>query len=235
MTDTKRNPDLPAYSIKKRIGFLTIGQSPRDDFMSEIKPLLSPNIEPVEYGILDGLRTEEIVGLSPGPGETPLISRQRDGKQVRLGEKKIGELLPEAIETMKTKMGVEAVGLLCTHEFPSKKYPCPVIFPVAYMRCIADEILEGQKLGIVVPSEEQIEMTKRKWGGEKTSVACKSPYEKGKSWDYIADALAEENIDAIILDCIGFSIQDRQEIQSLLNIPVLLPRIILVFALNQIF
>lgn len=235
MTDTKRNLDPQSYSIKKRIGFLTIGQSPRDDVMPEIRPLLSPNIEPVEYGILDDFKPVEIDGLSPGPQEMPLISRLRDGRHVWLGEKKIGELLPGAIETMKKKLDVEAVGVLCTHEFPSKKYPCPVIFPVEYMRCIVNEILKGHKLGIVVPSKDQIEMTRRKWRCKKTSIVWESPYMREKTWDNMADALSKEKVDTLILDCIGFSMQDRQEIQNLMNTLVLLPRSILAFALNQIF
>ncbi len=235
MTGTKKILDPQSHPNKKRIGFLTIGQSPRDDIMSEIKSLLSPNIEPVEYGVLDDLRSEEIDGLNPDPQEPLLISRLRDGKQVRLSEKKICKLLPQTIETMKTKMDVQVVGVLCTHEFPPKKYPCPVIFPAGYTRCIVNEILEGHSLGIVVPSEDQIEMTHRKWGGKKTSVVCKSPYAKGKTWNDIADILAKEKVDTLILDCIGFSLKDRQEIQNLINIPTLLPRSIIVFVLNQIF
>ncbi len=202
--------------------------------MTEIKPLLSPDIDPVEYGILDSLRPEEIDSLSPGLREIPLVSRLRNGRQVRLSENKICKLLPEAIDIMKTKMDVEAVGVLCTHEFPHKKYPCPVIFPIECMRRVVHEILEGQKLGIVVPSKDQVEMTRRKWEGRKSSVVCKSPYERGKTWDEIAAVLSDEKVDILILDCIGFSMQDREEIQNLLNIPVLLPRAILVFALNQI-
>jgi hypothetical protein len=75
MTDTKSNPELPSRPLKKRIGLLTIGQSPRDDLMSELKPLLSPDIVPVEYGILDDLSPEQISLSSPGPSEFPLVSR----------------------------------------------------------------------------------------------------------------------------------------------------------------
>jgi hypothetical protein len=51
----------------------------------------------------------------------------------------------------------------------------------------------------------------------------------------IADVLSEERVDNVILDCIGYKIQDRQKIYSLLNIPILLPRSILAYAINQIF
>lgn len=56
---------------KVKIGLLTIGQSPRDDFVPEIKPLLLPQIEFVEFGLLDELSSEEIKSLEPDTGEMP--------------------------------------------------------------------------------------------------------------------------------------------------------------------
>ena len=220
---------------KTRIGLLTIGQSPRDDITSEMRPLLSSDIEIVEYGVLDDLGPEEIASLMPQAQETPLVSRLRDGRQVLLNEKIIRELLPEAIEFMNTKMNINAVGVLCTHEFPKQKYSCPVIFPPDYIRFIIDEILDVQKLGIVVPLDSQIEAARRKWGRKRTVAVSKSPYVQGKTWSGVADVLSGERVDTAILDCIGFKIQDRQKIYSLLNIPVLLPRAILSFAINQVF
>jgi protein AroM len=220
---------------KKRIGFLTIGQSPRDDITFDMRPLLSPDIETVEYGVLDDLSPEEIASLTPQAQETPLVSRLRDGRQVLLSEKKIGELLPKAIEFMNTKMNVNAVGVLCTHEFAKEKHLCPVIFPADYMKFIIDEILDVRKLGVVVPLHSQIEAAQRKWGTKRTVAVSKSPYVQGKTWKDLADVLSGERVDTVILDCIGFKIRDRRNIYDLLNIPVLLPRAILSFAVNQVF
>jgi len=203
--------------------------------MPEMKPLLSPDIEIVEFGVLDDLSPEEIDSLMPQAQETPLVSRLRDGKQVLLSEKRISELLPGAIDLMNTKMNVNAVGVLCTHEFPKKKHSCPVIFPTDYIKFIIDEILDVHKLGVVVPLDKQIEIAKRKWGRKRTVVVSKSPYVQGQTWNDITDALFEERVDTVILDCIGFKIQDRQKIYNLLSIPILLPRTILSFAINQVY
>jgi hypothetical protein len=189
----------------------------------------------VEYGVLDDLNPEEIDFLMPQVQEIPLVSRLRDGRQVLLNEKRISELLPEAIDFMNTKMSINAVGVLCTHEFSKKKYSCPTIFPSDYIKFIIDEILYVQKLGVVVPLDSQIEAGKQKWGRKRTVVVSKSPYVQGKTWDGVADALSEERVDTVILDCIGFKIHERQKIYNLLNIPILLPRAILGFAINQIF
>jgi protein AroM len=203
--------------------------------MFEIKPLLTTKIEVMEYGVLDDLSPEEIDSLAPHQQEIPLVSRLRDGRQVLLSERKISELLQEAIEFMNTEMNVEAVGVLCTHEFPERKYSCPAVFPSAYMKFLIDEIFNVQKLGLVVPLENQIEMTKQKWGHKRTYVVSKSPYVEGKTWKDIADTLIDEKVDAVILDCIGFALQDRNEINNLMDIPILLPRTILASAINQIF
>lgn len=220
---------------KTRIGLLTIGQSPREDITSDMKPLLSSDIEIVEYGVLDDLNPEEIASLVPQAQEAPLVSRLRDGRQVLLSEKRISELFPEAIDFMNTKMNVSAVGVLCTHEFPKKKYSCPVIFPADYMKFIIDEILDAQMLGVAVPLDSQIEAIRRKWGRKRTVAVSKSPYVQGKTWSELADVLFEERVDTVILDCIGYKIQDRQRVHNLLNIPVLLPRAILSFAIDQVF
>ena len=109
---------------KNRVGFLTIGQSPREDIMTEVRPLLGAHIEVVEYGVLDDLSDERIESLAPLEQESRLVSRLRDGSQVLMSERKVGELLPGAIEFMSEEMKVKAIGVLCTHEFPRKKYSC---------------------------------------------------------------------------------------------------------------
>ena len=220
---------------KKRVGFLTIGQSPREDIMVEVKPLMAPNIEVVEYGLLDDLNAKRIDSLEPQGQETRLVSRLRDGRQVILSERKISELLPKAIESMHRDMHMEAVGVLCTHEFPEIEFSCPVIFPAESMKFQIDKTKIVQKLGVVVPLENQIVMTEQKWGNKKTFVVSKSPYGDVKIWHDVADILIAEKIGTVILDCIGYTLKDRNEIQGLLDAPILLPRTILASAINNIF
>lgn len=220
---------------KVKVGFLTIGQSPREDLIPEIKPLILPHIEIVEYGLLDNLSPEKIKLLRPEMKETPLVTRLRDGSQVQLSERKISEILPEAIDLMKTRMDVRAVGILCTHDFPKTKFSCTAIFPFDYLQFLIRHVLEVRSLGAVVPLESQIEMTKQKWEKEKTVVVAKSPYTEGKTWNEIANTFTQEKVEAVILDCIGYKIKDRQELQSLIHAPTLLPRAILAFAINQLF
>lgn len=218
-----------------RIGLLTIGQSPREDITSEIKPLFLPSIEIMEAGLLDNLRITKIEQLRPEKEETPLVSRLRNGSQVLLSERKICTLLPEVIDAMKNEMKVDVVGMLCTHDFPKIEFSSSVIFPFSYMIFLITEVLHIQSLGVVVPLENQMEMVIKKWKKEKIIVKAKSPYAEGNSWAEIAQEFIRENVDAVILDCIGYKIQDKRELQNLISIPILLPRIILTYAINQLF
>jgi protein AroM len=217
---------------KVKFGLLTIGQSPREDIVSEITPLLDSRIEIVERGLLDDFSPEEIERLKPDAGETPLVTRLRNGRQVELSEKRISSMMPRAIDFMQKDMEVKAAGVLCTHDFPKSQFSLPVIFPFDYLKFLTSRILNVKKLGVVVPLESQVEMTKKKW--ESSLVEAKSPYTAGKGLEKIAKNFISKKVDAVILDCIGYKIKDKLDIQSLLSVPVLLPRVILALGINQL-
>jgi protein AroM len=217
-----------------KVGFLTIGQSPREDIMAEMKPLLMPSIEAVEYGLLDDLNPGEIYALVPHEREAHLVSLLRDGTHALLSEQRISGLLHKAIDHMIRDLNVEAAGILCTHEFQKRKFPCPVIFPAEQMKSHLDKISDVHKLGVVVPLESQIAMTEQKWGHKKTYVVSKSPYVEDKTWEDAAEILIDEKVDAVVLDCIGYTRQDHRELAGLLSLPVILPRTILASAINRL-
>lgn len=216
-----------------KIGLLTIGQSPREDVVPEMKPFFLPHIKIMEKGLLDNLSPKEIRRLKPKTGETLLVTRLRKGSAVQLSEKKISSLLPEAIDSMKTKMKVKAVGVLCTHDFHNAEFPASVIFAFNSLRFLINRIIQVKCLGVVVPLESQIDEAKKKWKKDKVVVEAKSPYSKGKSWKEIAQNFSQEKVDVVILDCIGYKIKDKRAIQKLLSVPVLLPRVVLAFAIDQ--
>lgn len=218
-----------------RVGFLTIGQSPRDDVLQDIKPLLNPGMDIIQYGLLDNLSSKEIHALTPSKEETLLVSRLRDGTQVQLGEEKINALIPDAIDLMKTQMQVYVVGILCTHDFPKKEFSIPTIFPFATLQFLLKYVLESDSLGVVLPSENQVEIAQEKWGSRITAVETKSPYTQGKPWDEIADSFAQKKVNIIVLDCIGYTRKDRRAIQNAYPIPILLPRTLLAYSINQFF
>ncbi len=216
-----------------KVGLLTTGQSPREDVVPEMKPFFLPQVQILEKGLLDDLSPEEIGRLKPKTGETPFVVRLRKGSSVQLSEKKISSLLPEAIDSMKTKMKVKVVGVLCTHDFQKTEFSPSVIFPFNSLKFLITRIINVKRLGVVVPLEGQIDAAKKKWKKDKVIVEAKSPYARGKSWEEIAQNFSQEKVEVVILDRIGYKIKDKRALQKLLSVPVLLPRVVLAFAIDQ--
>ncbi len=216
-----------------KVGLLTIGQSPREDVVPEMNPFFLPQIQILEKGLLDNLSPEEIRRLKPKTGEIPLVTRLRKGSSVQLSEKKISSLLPEAIDSMKKKMKVKMVGILCTHDFQKTEFPPSVIFPFNSLKFLITRIIDVKRLGVVVPLEGQIDAAKKKWKIDKVIVEVKPAYARGKNWEEIAQNFSRKKVEIVILDCIGYKIKDKQALQKLLSVPVLLPRVVLAFAIDQ--
>ncbi|MFD7510976.1 AroM family protein, partial [Streptomyces sp. NPDC059853] len=67
------------------LGLVTIGQAPRTDLHEDAAPLLA-GIPFTEHGALDEDRFDgpgeaaARAAVAPAPGETPLVSRLRDGR-----------------------------------------------------------------------------------------------------------------------------------------------------------
>ena len=64
---------------EQRVGLVTIGQSPRDDVVGEMRSILGSGIKISQRGALDGLAGMEIAKLKPGKNDLPLSTRLRDG------------------------------------------------------------------------------------------------------------------------------------------------------------
>ena len=58
--------------------------------------------------------------------------------------------------------------------------------------------MAAKKIGVVIPLEKQIEMTKQKWGENRTVVIDKSPYTIDKTWKEVANSLNEDTVEAVV-------------------------------------
>ncbi|MCP2520227.1 AroM family protein [Candidatus Aminicenantes bacterium AC-335-B20] len=217
-----------------KICLLTIGQSPRRDIVPEIKSIFLPEIKIMEKGLLDNLSEEEIKRLKPQKDEDSLISILRNGKTVQLAVRKVESLLEEHINKI-IKENIKGVGILCTHDFMESKYPVPVIFPCKFIKFLIEQVYKINKIGIVIPLENQIRMVKGKFRCREVILQVKSPYIKEKGWEEIADIFKKNRVEGVVLDCIGYNIKDKVEIEKYVKVPVFLPRLLLVHLINLIF
>ncbi len=94
----------------RKIGLITIGQSPRVDVVPEIKEeLRDVEVEVVECGALDKLSKDEIRALAPGEGEYVLVTRLRDGTEVRVAREKILPLMQGCIDSLEPLVDMAGV------------------------------------------------------------------------------------------------------------------------------
>lgn len=205
-------------TVKPRIGFLTIGQSPRVDVVPEVVGIIGRDLEVVEAGALDDLSYDEIVEtLYPGSGDTIYVSRLRDGRQVILSKEKIIPLLQDKVEQLERE-GVSLIVLLCSGEFPRFKSGVPIIYLDRVLKSFVEPLSHVvRRAGVLIPLEEQKGYAEEKWGSffDEVSVAAVSPYTGSE--DEIAraaKAFKKEGVELVIMDCIGYRHKHRRIVES---------------------
>jgi protein AroM len=249
--------NLPAQAGRNRtrvkIALITIGQSPRDDIVAEMRPLIGAGIDITERGALDGLSRDEIGKLKPGRRDFPLMTRLTSGDVVIVGKKKITPLIQRQITACEDE-GVTLSALLCTEDFPeieslfapTHRRKRLLLLPSVILRNAVTAMLRGGSvIGVLVPLDSQKRDTVRKWektgparpGGLEVVVETAHPYhaipicptstgrQPGES--EAARSLArirDANADLIILDCFGYSLKMKEAVQKITRKPVLLPR-----------
>jgi len=221
--------------LKCKIGFLTIGQSPRPDVIGEIRPLLGRKASVVEAGALDSLSMAEMAALGPAAGDFPLITRLRDGHSIVVSRKKIVHLLQERVKALE-RAGADVLALLCTEEFSELVSSKILLQPARILRRFVSSVLDRGSLFVVVPLPEQKEATAKKWGNQGFSVKVGTlvPYGKRIVLVVALREMKEASPDAIVLDCIGYRLALKGKIQRAIKRPVFSAREALVAALRMI-
>ncbi|MDR2110161.1 MAG: AroM family protein [Spirochaetaceae bacterium] len=217
----------PGQNIK--IGAVTIGQSPRVDVTPEFEAALGINAELVQAGALDGLSPEETRQFAPQGGECFLVTRMRDGTEVRVAERHIHRRVQDCVRGLEAA-SVDLIVLFCTGEFPRLDSRCLILKPDVLMKHLIPGILPQGRLGIVLPAPEQAAAMKKKWQstGLEMVFDAASPY-TGTAADFRAAArrLAAGKVDLIVPDCIGFTGEMKRILREESGKPVILPRTLL--------
>ena len=208
-----------------KIGFITIGQAPRDDIVPEIMEVLGAGFEIIEKGVLDGLSNEQIKELGPNTSDKTLVTRLRNGNEVKIAERYIISGLKNCIIELE-ELNVEIIVLLCTGEFPEIESNKILLRPNLIIENIIKGTLKKGKLGVIVPSSDQMSLVEKKWGSTKLPVVYESlsPY-TGTDKDIIetANKIKNKNVDLLVLDCIGYSKKIKTIFRDITKKPVLLP------------
>lgn len=222
---------------KIRIGAVTIGQSPRVDITEDIRDILGPEFEIVEMGALDPYDREYIsCCLQPEKGDTLLVSRMRDGSQVKIAEEKILPLLQKCIKDLE-EQGCQMIVMLCTGKFPEFEHNTLLIRPQEMLQLTAQKLSDGKKIGVIIPDGDQAENIKHWWGrnGVEVELAVASPY---KEWDNIikaAETFKDKDVALIFMDCMGYSVKMKKIVREISGKPVLLARTLTARVVTELF
>jgi protein AroM len=212
--------------MNRRIGAVTIGQSPRSDVTPELMTFLGPGVSVVESGALDGFSRSELVELGTRTTGRLLVTRLRDGSEITLGHEFILPRVQECIRRLADD--VDLVLLLCTGTFPrlaSKKL-------VLYPEQLLFEVVRGigaTRIGVITPAAGQIPEQESRWSQvvREPFVKAASPYGEPAEFRNTAEMFARRSLDLVVLDCIGYTQAMKSEVQARVRTPVLLARSVL--------
>ena len=203
---------------QRRVGVLTIGQSPRPDFLAQFRERLT-RVEILEAGALDNLSAAEVPeGCT---GTYPLRTSFRDGSTVTVEEGFVEPLLQQALDRLEAEEMVDASCLLCAGSFPRLSGTRPLVKPFPTASVVLHS-LGLRQIGIICPFESQRAASEKKWrdAGFDTSLCVHSPED-------LAEACARgclptmRGIDAIVLDYVGHSKEFVSALQGSYTMPVL--------------
>src|SRR6056297_2409784 len=211
----------------KKIGAITIGQSPRTDVTKDLKEILV-DFELLECGALDEYSYQEVLEKFQPIDDNLFVSRMRNGKEVLLSKEKIIKELNNCIKKLETR-SCSTIIVFCTGEMTQLKSKARLLKPSILMHKLIPQIANGLKLAIVVPNEKQKAFIKKQWKYTNIDITmfALSPYEEENALIDLSQKINYQGFNLVYLDCIGYSIKMQQVIKKETNLPVILPRTIL--------
>jgi protein AroM len=220
---------------KRKIGAITIGQSPRTDVVPEMLKVLGPDVELLEGGALDGLSPGQVAEMAPREADYVLVTRLQDGTSVQVAEHLLLPRMQQQVDRL-LSMGAEIVALLCTGEFPTFHSSRLVVEPQIVLQHFIAAIARGRRLGAVVPAPNQVEQGALRWQGVagQVRVEAASPYADIAALEQAAESLKRWEADLIVLDCIGFTSAAKSTAATITGVPVILPSTVLARTLAEL-
>ncbi len=220
----------------KKIGIITIGQSPRTDVVPEMTQFLGNDVEVLEIGALDGLTLDQVKGYCPENGMMHLASRMRDGTEVIIAKEKLLPRIQTAVADF-NKKNVSLILLLCVGEFPQFQSSCLIVEPQRIVdRCVESLIGESHHLGILIPIPEQEAWVRETFSRvtPNITVTDASPYSDRSGLSRAGEIFKAADCDLIVLYCMGFNRQLARDIRHITAKPVIVSSSIVARTLGEL-
>jgi protein AroM len=207
----------------RRLGFVTIGQSPRDDILPGMLPHLPPDVELLQAGALDGIQPDQLAAMAPMPGDYVLTTRLADGRAVTVARQRVLPRLQAAVNSV-TDRGAEVVAILCTGTFSDLTSRSLLVEPERVFHAFCAGVAGSGHLGAIIPLPAQVPQAVARWhdAGVRATVIAASPYEETTSLVSAAHKLKDAGVTAVAMDCFGFTEEMRGLVKGVTGTPVIL-------------
>lgn len=222
--------------ISKKIGMITIGQSPRVDIVPEMREILGSEVEIIEAGALDGLTIDEVKRFSPKGRDYVLCTRMSDGTEVVVAKRFIIPRVQKCIDLL-TRQGAEVIVLVCTGLFPP--FSSKTLFIEAQK--ILDHFIlalhgEKERMGLLIPLSDQMKQARKKYGRLKGKMIIKaaSPYSVGDEISVAAEQLKKADPHVIVMHCMGYTQAMKKRVMEMTGKPTILARSLVARTLKEL-
>lgn len=214
-----------------KLAAVTVGQSPRDDILPEIREAIGDDIEITEVGVLDNLSADEIAAMAPVGNETRLCTRLRDGSEVVTSKAKTAIKLNKVLKEL-GQGNFDDIVLLCTGYFEDLHCSQPLMESQRLVDgYLAAMSFGNRRIGVMVPLAEQTKEAKQHADYETAAVAYASPY----SGDRLREAGKQlADMDMIVMHCMGYTNAMRQTVMEASGRPVVLARNVIASGIKQL-
>jgi protein AroM len=226
------------WFLMKKIGFATIGQTPRSDLVPYLLERIQGQVEVLEAGVLDGLAPDEMAALDKGGAGLHMVTRLRDGGSVRLAYDEALPRMQKIVDEL-VAQGAGLVVILCGADWSAVRAPVPVINPGVLFPNVVRALAANSRLGVIRPSAGQVEATARQYTEEfglDAVVTSAFPYDAAAadSARSAARELAARGATMVWLTCVGMDEDMRAAVRSELDCPVILARSVLARVIDEL-
>lgn len=231
----------------KKLGVVTIGQSPRPDILTDMIPYWRPSIQILETGALDGWEMEKISSLDRQPGDRLLATRLRNGTTVVLPEKHIHTELRRCVKQLEDADS-DFVLFLCTGKMPDKlQSRVPMLFPQKILQGFVRAVFPQKRILILTPESEQMAHLHTEWNqyGLDAAVLPLSPFspvtdpdargEGSHSWSDVLSCITADPASVVVMDCMSYSNEMKLKIARETGKMVILARTLVGRVAGELF
>jgi protein AroM len=213
--------------MRVRIGFATVGESPRDDVVPKVASWLPPETEVVQRGCLDGLTRAQLQAFLAQPGSEGIVARSEDTGSVLLAFDQLFPRMQEVVDGLVRDDGAELVVVLCGADWTGIASDVLVVNPGRLFPAVVSALARGRRLGVIKPDAGQINPERERYGslGIEAYVTAASPYvgqERIALAEKAATELSQAGCELVWMTCVGMDSQMRQAVQDIVKVPVIL-------------